>query len=231
MELVNHVEIPEIGLGVYKMEAGAEMNEAIGHAYQYGYRLFDTAQMYKNEEALGDALKENHIQRETVFLNSKVDNCNQGYEKTISNFHDSLKRLQTDYLDSFLIHWPGLNKERTLSTWKALEELYKAGLIRAIGVSNFEISQLEILLENCEIPPMINQIEHTPFLHDEQLNSFCKKNKIQIMAWGPLLRGKMEDAGIKEIAAATQKVRLNYCFDGIFNRELFRFQKRKTVQG
>lgn len=118
-----------------------------------------------------------------------------------------------------------------MSTWKALEELYKAGLIRAIGVSNFEISQLEILLENCEIPPMINQIEHTPFLHDEQLNSFCKKNKIQIMAWGPLLRGKMEDAGIKEIAAATQKVRLNYCFDGIFNRELFRFQKRKTVQG
>ena len=105
MELVNHIEIPEIG--VYKMEAGAEMNEAIGNAYQYGYRLFDTAQMYKNEEALGDALKENHIQRETVFLNSKVDNCNQGYEKTISSFHDSLKRLQTDYLDSFLIHWPG----------------------------------------------------------------------------------------------------------------------------
>ena len=205
MELVNHIEIPEIGLGVYKMEAGAEMNEAIGNAYQYGYRLFDTAQMYKNEEALGDALKENHIQRETVFLNSKVDNCNQGYEKTISSFHDSLKRLQTDYLDSFLIHWPGLNKERTLSTWKALEELYKAGLIRAIGVSNFEISQLEILLENCEIPPMINQIEHTPFLHDEQLNSFCKKNKIQIMAWGPLLRGKMEDDGIKEIASRYAK--------------------------
>ena len=205
MELVNNIEIPEIGLGVYKMEAGAEMNEAIGNAYQYGYRLFDTAQMYKNEEALGDALKENHIQRETVFLNSKVDNCNQGYEKTISSFHDSLKRLQTDYLDSFLIHWPGLNKERTLSTWKALEELYKAGLIRAIGVSNFEISQLEILLENCEIPPMINQIEHTPFLHDEQLNSFCKKNKIQIMAWGPLLRGKMEDDGIKEIASRYAK--------------------------
>ena len=86
-----------------------------------------------------------------------------------------------------------------------MEELYKAGLIRAIGVSNFEISQLEILLENCEIPPMINQIEHTPFLHDEQLNSFCKKNKIQIMAWGPLLRGKMEDDGIKEIASRYAK--------------------------
>lgn len=105
--LNNETQIPEIGLGVYKMEAGKEMNDAVKYAYQSGYRLYDTAQMYKNEQALGDALKENKIPREDIFLISKVNNCNQGYEKTISSFKESLQKLQTEYLDAFLVHWPG----------------------------------------------------------------------------------------------------------------------------
>lgn len=200
MKLVNGVEIPKIGLEVYKMEPGNEMKMAINCAYQQGYRLFDTAQMYKNEEALGDALKVNDIKREKIFLISKVDNGNQGYESTITSFYESLKKLQTDYLDAFLIHWPGLQKERTLNTWKALEKLYKDGKVKVIGVCNFEKSQLKFLLNHCTIPPMINQIEHTPFMHDEELISFCKQNHIQIMAWGPLLRGNMEDERIKKMA-------------------------------
>lgn len=205
MELVNGVKIPEIGLGVYKMNPGREMNEAVKNAYQCGYRLFDTAQMYRNEDALGVALKENQIPREEIFLTSKVDNCNQGYDNTIASFHETLKKLQTEYLDAFLIHWPGQQAERTLSTWKALEQLYKEGYIRSIGVSNFEICQLELLLESCEIQPMLNQIEHTPFLHDEKLNTFCKEKHIQIEAWGPLLRGKMEDERIQKISTRYEK--------------------------
>ncbi|WP_303195716.1 aldo/keto reductase [Thomasclavelia spiroformis] len=204
MKLVDNLEIPDIGLGVYKISE-KEMNEVISLAYQDGYKLFDTAQMYKNETALGEALKKNKISRKDIFLISKVDNCNQGYDSTIASFYDSLKKLKTQYLDSFLIHWPGLNKERMLNTWKALEYLYKEGLVKSIGVCNFEKSQLEFILDNCEIAPMINQIEHTPFMHDETLISFCKKNNIQIMAWGPLLRGNMEDPRIMKIASKYQK--------------------------
>ena len=153
--LNNETQIPEIGLGVYKMEAGKEMNDAVKYAYQSGYRLYDTAQMYKNEQALGDALKENKIPREDIFLISKVNNCNQGYEKTISSFKESLQKLQTEYLDAFLVHWPGQDKARMLDTWKAMEHLYKKGKVKSIGVCNFEISQLTYLLEHCEIKPMI----------------------------------------------------------------------------
>ena len=153
--LNNETQIPEIGLGVYKMKAGKEMNDAVKYAYQSGYRLYDTAQMYKNEQALGDALKENKIPREDIFLISKVNNCNQGYEKTISSFKESLQKLQTEYLDAFLVHWPGQDKARMLDTWKAMEHLYKKGKVKSIGVCNFEISQLTYLLEHCEIKPMI----------------------------------------------------------------------------
>ena len=203
--LNNETQIPEIGLGVYKMEAGKEMNDAVKYAYQSGYRLYDTAQMYKNEQALGDALKENKIPREDIFLISKVNNCNQGYEKTISSFKESLQKLQTEYLDAFLVHWPGQDKARMLDTWKAMEHLYKKGKVKSIGVCNFEISQLTYLLEHCEIKPMIDQIEHTPLMHDEKLISFCKENDIQIMAWGPLLRGNLDEDEIGRMAAGYNK--------------------------
>lgn len=190
MTLSNGIAIPAIGLGVYKMEAGEQMNTAVGAAYRLGYRLFDTAQMYGNEAALGKALQVNDIPRDKVFLVSKVDNGNQWYDQTLASLHASLHKLQTPYLDSFLIHWPGQNHERMLSTWTAMERAYQEGLVRSIGVCNFEISQLEFLLDHCRIAPMIDQVEHTPLLHDTQLLSFCEQRGMRVMAWAPLLRGK-----------------------------------------
>lgn len=198
--LKNGVEIPEIGLGVYQIQAGEEMDRTIAFAAEYGYRLFDTAQMYDNEAALGSSLQKSGVARDEIFLISKVDNCNQGYERTMESFGESLARLQTGYLDSFLIHWPGQNRDRILDTWRAMERLYRDGLVRSIGVSNFEQVQLEFLLEHCEIAPAINQIEHTPLMHDEPLLSYCSGHGIQVMAWGPLLRGKMQSETIGEMA-------------------------------
>ena len=189
--LQNQLKMPLVGLGVYRLESEEEMTTAIANALQNGYTLFDTAQMYKNETQLGHALNTACAKREDLFLVSKVDNGNQWYDSTKKSFMESLEKLQTDYLDLFLIHWPGQNKERTLSTWKAMEELYEEGKIKSIGVSNFEIHHLEHLIENSKIKPMVNQIEHTPYTHNEELLSYCKKEQIQIMAWAPLLRGNM----------------------------------------
>lgn len=200
MELYNHISIPDIGLGVYKMAHGDEMNNAVAAAYDLGYRLFDTAQMYKNEDALGDAIKVNNIPRDDIFIVSKVDNCNQWYENTLKSFDESLSRLKTDYLDSFLVHWPGQNNERMLSTWQAMEKLYSDGKAKSIGVCNFEVSQLEYLLSHCTVKPMINQIEHTPLSHNENLLSLCRDNSIAVMAWAPLLRGNFNNKTILDIA-------------------------------
>ena len=202
--LYNGVHMPLVGLGVYKINDLEEMDYAVQTSLECGYKMFDTAQMYQNEENLGKALKQSGIEREKIFLISKVDNGNQWYEPTLTSFEESLKRLQTDYLDAFLIHWPGQNKERMISTWKALEELYEAGKVKSIGVCNFEISQLEYLMAHCKIKPMINQIEHTPYLHDEALLEYCKKEQIQIMAWAPLLRGNFENPIFIELAKKYQ---------------------------
>lgn len=205
MELANHIQIPEIGLGVYKMEGGAQMNTAVGAAYQAGYRLFDTAQMYQNEAALGDALQINGIPRKDVFVISKVDNGSQWYEPTLASLHESLEKLKTTYLDAFLVHWPGQNNDRIRSTWQAMEQAYRQGLAKSIGVCNFEICQLEFLLAHCEIPPMINQIEHTPLMHQEDLLSFCEERGIRVIAWAPLLRGDLENREIRETAEKYHK--------------------------
>lgn len=190
MELSNGVSIPAIGLGVYKMQAGSEMNAAVKAAYRAGYRLFDTAQMYGNEAALGEALRDAGIPREDVFLISKINNDSQWYAPALASIRETLRKMQTPYLDSFLIHWPGQNPERTLDTWRALETAYREGLVRSIGVSNFEIPHLKHLLDHCEIPPMIDQIEHTPLLHDDALLNFLREHSIRAMAWAPLLRGR-----------------------------------------
>lgn len=190
MELSNGVSIPAIGLGVYKMQAGSEMNAAVKASYRAGYRLFDTAQMYGNEAALGEALRDAGIPREDVFLISKINNDSQWYAPALASIRETLRKMQTPYLDSFLIHWPGQNPERTLDTWRALETAYREGLVRSIGVSNFEIPHLKHLLDHCEIPPMIDQIEHTPLLHDDALLNFLREHGIRAMAWAPLMRGR-----------------------------------------
>jgi len=186
--LNNGVKMPWLGFGTYNAEDGDTVIEAVKEALRIGYRHIDTAAFYGNERGVGIAIKESGVPREEIFLVSKLWNSDQGYEKTLQAFKTSIKKLGTEYLDLYLIHWPqSLNKE----TWKALEKLYKEGRIRAIGVSNFTCKHLKDLLEDAEIIPAVNQVEFHPYLAQNELRDFCKKHDIQLEAWSPLMRGQI----------------------------------------
>ncbi len=203
--LNNGVEMPVLGLGIYLMENLNEMKQAVESALKAGYRSLDTAQMYGNEALLGETLQTCGMARKELFLTSKVDNGNQGYENTLTSFSESLKKLKTDYLDLFLIHWPGQQKARLLDTWRAMEKLYQDGLVRAIGVCNCEPQHLEWILEKAQIIPAINQVEHHPLFQDEALALWCREKGIQMEAWAPLIRGSFDLPGLKEIAEKYNK--------------------------
>ncbi|PJI10116.1 MULTISPECIES: aldo/keto reductase [Clostridium] len=186
--LNNGVKMPWLGFGTYKIEYKDTSTQYIKMALEAGYRHIDTAAVYGNEPIVGKALNEYGIPRDKVFITSKVWNNKHGYDKTLKAFQDTLRRLDTDYLDLYLIHWPKkLNKD----TWRAMEKLYKDGYIRAIGVSNFKIHHLEEIMEDSEIVPMVNQVEYHPEFPQTELHDFCKKNNIQLEAWGPLMQGKI----------------------------------------
>lgn len=186
--LHNGVKMPWLGFGTFKITEEGQVEKAVLEALKVGYRHIDTAAIYGNEEGVGKAIKESGVKREEIFLTSKVWNGDQGYDSTLKAFEASLKRLGTDYLDLYLIHWPKpLNKE----TWRALEKLYKEKRVRAIGVSNFKVHHLEELLESCEIVPMVNQVEYHPQFPQTEVFEFCKKYNIQLEAWGPLMQGKI----------------------------------------
>lgn len=183
--------MPWFGLGVFKVENGSEATESVRAAIKNGYRSIDTAAIYKNEEGVGIGIKESGVAREELFITSKVWNEDQGYETTLAAFEKSLERLQLDYLDLYLIHWPG--KDKYKDTWRALEKLYKDGKIRAIGVSNFQVHHLEELLKDAEIKPMVNQVEFHPRLTQKELRDYCKEQGIQLEAWSPLMQGQLLD--------------------------------------
>lgn len=202
--LHNGVEIPQLGFGVFKVEEGSQTVDSVKKALAVGYRSIDTAKVYENETGVGQAIRESGIEREKLFVTSKVWNTDQGYESTLAAFEASLKRLQMDYLDLYLIHWPG--KDKYIDTWHALEKLYKDGRVRAIGVSNFHIHHLENLLANSEIKPVINQIELHPYLIQTEIREFCKKHSIRVESWSPLGRGGvLNDSVIQEIASKHNK--------------------------
>ena len=187
--LHNGVKMPYFGLGVYKVKDGKEVINTVKTALEVGYRAIDTAALYDNEEGVGQAIKESGIPREKLFITTKVWNTDQGYDKTLKAFEISMKKLGFDYLDLYLIHWPG--KDKYVDTWRALEKLYKDGRVRAIGVSNFKIHHLQTLMEQSEKKPVINQVELHPYLSQKDLLSFCKKQQIAVEAWGPLGRGRL----------------------------------------
>ncbi|MEC1775724.1 glyoxal/methylglyoxal reductase [Bacillus mojavensis] len=191
VKLHNGVEMPWFGLGVFKVENGSEATESVKAAIKNGYRSIDTAAVYKNEEGVGIGIKGSGVAREELFITSKVWNEDQGYDTTLAAFEKSLERLQLDYLDLYLIHWPG--KDKYKDTWRALEKLYKDGKIRAIGVSNFQVHHLEELLKDAEIKPMVNQVEFHPRLTQKELRDYCKKQGIQLEAWSPLMQGQLLD--------------------------------------
>jgi methylglyoxal/glyoxal reductase len=202
--LHNGVKMPWFGLGVFKVQEGSEVIESVKAAIKHGYISIDTAAIYQNEEGVGQAIRESGIPREELFITSKVWNSDQGYESTLQAYETSLKKLGLEYLDLYLIHWPGKTKYK--ETWKALEQLYKDGRVRAIGVSNFHIHHLKDLLEGAEIKPMVNQVEYHPHLTQKELHEFCKQEGIQLEAWSPLKRGELlSDPTINEIAQKYKK--------------------------
>lgn len=189
--LSNGVKIPVMGLGVYKNVDETELETAVSSALEYGYRHIDTAKVYKNEKGVGRAIKNSGVLREEIFVTTKVWNTDQGYENTLKAFDKSLEELDMDYIDLYLIHWP--MPGTYVETWKALETLYKEGKVRAIGVSNFNPHHLQDLFDECEIKPMLNQVEYHPHLAQKELRTFCKEHDIFLEAWSPLKRGRMFD--------------------------------------
>ncbi|EWG12386.1 aldo/keto reductase [Cytobacillus firmus] len=199
LTLHNGVEMPQFGLGVYKVENGLQIENTVKDAIDLGYRLIDTAAFYENEEGVGKAIKESGVPREELFITTKVWNTAQGYDQTLTAFDNSLKKMGLDYIDLYLIHWPV--KGKYLETWRALEKLYKDGKARAIGVSNFQIHHIKDILENASEKPAVNQVELHPLLSQEDLRAFCGEHNIKVQAWSPIARGRvLEDNAIKEIA-------------------------------
>ncbi|MBO0330967.1 aldo/keto reductase [[Muricauda] lutisoli] len=203
-ELHNGVQMPYFGLGVYLSKDGSEVINAVKEALNHGYRHIDTASVYDNEEGVGQGIRESNVDRNDMFLVSKVWNTDQGYDSTLRAFDASLERLGTDYLDLYLVHWP--KGEISKETWKALEKLYKEKRVRAIGVSNFLQHHLEDLLTSAEIVPMVNQMEFHPYLVQQDLIDFCNSKGIQYEAWSPLMQGNIFDLDImKDLASKYNK--------------------------
>lgn len=182
-QLSNGVFIPRMGLGTYKVTASKEMDRILDDAYEAGYRHIDTASLYKNEKAIGSWIS-SHGVRSELFLTTKVWIDSMGYEGALDSFQRSLDALQTDYLDLYLIHWP---KEGLIEgTWRAFEELYRSGKVKAIGVSNFRLNHLELLRKSATIFPMVDQVEMHPYYHQKSLRRYAEKNDMVITAWRPL---------------------------------------------
>lgn len=204
--LSNGVKLPQIGYGTYKCTDGSD-ERVVRMALDAGYRMLDTAAVYKNEEYVGKAMQESGIPREEIFLTSKVWKTELGAEKTRKSFEESLERLRTDYLDLFLLHWPKPDpdcrnwKELDRESWEVLEELYEAGKVRAIGVSNFLPHHLEALLEKAKVCPMVNQLElHVGYMQEAAVQ-YSKAKGIQVQAWSPLGRRRvMEEPVVTKMA-------------------------------
>ena len=180
--------MPITGFGTYMLRDGTETINSVKHALKLGVRLIDTAAYYQNEVSVGKAVKESGLRRDKFFICTKLWNDDQKNNQQEKAFHESLEKLDVDYIDLYLIHWPvtGVRME----SWKILEGLYEQGLIKSIGVSNYTIKHLKELLDDCKIKPIVNQVEFSPYLNQKELYEFCLENEIQLMAYASLTRGK-----------------------------------------
>lgn len=191
VKLSNGVEMPWLGLGVWRSMEGEEVENAVGWALEVGYKSIDTAAIYQNEKSVGRAIKESGMNREDIFITTKLWNNDQRLGNIREALDTSLEELVVDYIDLYLIHWPV--SEKFTDCWVQFESLYQEGKIRAIGVSNFLVPHLEQLLEISSITPVINQVEFHPYLLQPELISFCDEHKIQLQAWAPLMQGKINE--------------------------------------
>ena len=189
--LSNGIEMPKLGLGVWRMSAGQEVLDAVKWALNAGYRSIDTAKIYENESSVGEAIAGSGQARESFFVTTKVWNADQGYDSTLRAFERSLHELNMKYVDLYLVHWPVKGKYK--ESWRALETLYDEGRVKAIGVSNFLVHHLEDVLDVAEHVPMVNQVEFHPRLQQPELQAFCKSHGIQLEAWSPIMKGRVID--------------------------------------
>jgi len=189
--LNNGVKMPYFGLGVYLSQDGQEVINAIQWAVDAGYRHIDTAAIYHNERGVGEGVRNCGVSRDELFVVSKVWNTEQGYDTSLRAFDETMERLGLEYLDLYLIHWPKAGKYK--DTWRALEQLYKEGRVRSIGVSNFLRHHLEDLLTAAEVVPMVNQMEFHPYLVQQDLLDYCNDKGIRYEAWSPLMQGHIFD--------------------------------------
>ncbi|MFV8210576.1 aldo/keto reductase [Streptococcus pluranimalium] len=193
--LSNGVTIPKLGFGTWQIPDGDEAYQAVSHALKVGYTHIDTAQAYKNEASVGRAIADSGVARKDIFLTTKVWNSNHSYDLAKASIEESLQKLGVDYIDLLLIHWPNPKafrdnwKEANAETWRAMEEFYEAGKVRAIGVSNFMQHHLEALFETAKVKPMVNQILLAPGCPQDELVAFCRQEDILLEAYSPLGTG------------------------------------------
>ena len=187
--LNNGEKMPWFGFGVFQSKDGEEVENAVKWALEAGYRSIDTAAIYGNEHGVGKAIRESGVPREEIFLTTKVWNDDMRTGRTLQAFNESLARLEMDYVDLYLVHWPV--KGHYKDTWKALEEIYRSGRVKAIGVSNFLVHHLNDILESGSIVPAVNQVEFHPYLLQPELRQFCRERGIQFEAWSPLMQGRV----------------------------------------
>lgn len=196
--LKNGAEIPKVGFGTWQIPSGDVAYNAVANALKHGYRHIDTALAYGNEASVGKAIRDSGIPREEIFLTTKLPAERKSYEAGMSAFEESFKNLELDYVDLYLIHapWPwserGSNYDKeNREVWRAMEEIYATGKVRAIGVSNFNVHDLENVMENAKIVPMVNQIRYFVGYTEDDITTFCKKNNILVEAYSPLATGKI----------------------------------------
>ena len=232
----NGIKIPKIGFGTYKT---AENNDAeiIKLAIKSGYRFFDTASFYGNEKFISEAIKESGIKREEFFIASKLWKTEMGYENAKTAFQNTLNNLNTEYLDLYLIHWPRPDvknpdwKSLDLETWRALEEIYKSRRVRAIGVSNFLPHHLENIIQNCEVKPMVNQLEIHPGYTQEAAVNYCKEKNILVQAWSPIGRARViNDELILELAEKYNASPAQICIKFCIQKDIMPLPKSSSLQ-
>ena len=232
VKLNNGYEMPIVGLGTWRSKP-EEVYNAVLDALKAGYRHIDTAAIYGNEEMIGKAIKDSGIKREELFITTKLWNSDQGYDSTLVAFEISRKKLGLDYIDLYLIHW-FKGYENSLASYKALEDLYRQGKAKAIGVSNYNVHHIQHLLDNVEIKPMVNQVETHVTLQNHFLHEYCRDNQIQLEAYAPLMSNKigelLENEVLKEIAKKHNKTVTQVALRWLMERGIVVIPKSVTTK-
>lgn len=234
--LCNKMEVPVVGFGTYNAKGGDNLL-MIKSAIEAGYRYFDTASLYGTERALGQAVKESGVPRQQFIIASKVWIDEMGYENTKQALNRSLERLQTDYLDFYLIHWPKESetadcwKELLTETWSAMEELVEEGKVKALGLSNFLPHHMDIILKNCKIKPVVNQLEVHPGYSQEMACAYSKEKGILVQAWSPLARGAVQgNVLLEQLAAKYEKTVAQICMRFLYQKGIMPIVKSAGIE-